>query len=381
MADNQGGEATAPSQAQVVSECVNVNEVMALGAARLPAEVRSYILAAAGDEETARDNVEAFRRRRLRPRVLAGLDDLSTETSVLGGDVAMPVGIAPMAEHALAHPDAELAMCRAAAEAGVPMCVSTASSVPLDRVASVAADAGAPWWFQLYAGPDREATTSLVRHAVEGGCGAVVLTVDVGVVGYRDRERITRRALPDSPYYDGHWAHLAPDFDATTIGFRNTWSDLEWIREACGECPLVLKGVLTAEDAALAVDHGASAVWVSNHGGRQLDRSPATLDVLGEIVRAVGGTARPDGSGRPVEVYLDGGVRRGIDVVTALAMGARCVFVGRPAMLGLAAEGQAGVTGVLAIIRRELHMAMTLIGVARPERLDGSFVLEPRPSR
>ena len=160
---------------------------MALGADRLPPEVSSYVLAASGDEETARDNLEAFRRRRLRPRILTGLDDLSTETSVLGTDVAMPLGIAPMAEHALAHPDAELAMCRAAAEAGVPMCVSTASSVPLDRVAGVAAEADAPWWFQLYAGADREATTSLVRRAVGGGCAAVVLTVDVAVVGYRDR--------------------------------------------------------------------------------------------------------------------------------------------------------------------------------------------------
>lgn len=381
MAENQGGEATAPSQPEAVAECVNVDEVMALGADRLPPEVSSYVLAASGDEETARDNLEAFRRRRLRPRILTGLDDLSTETSVLGTDVAMPLGIAPMAEHALAHPDAELAMCRAAAEAGVPMCVSTASSVPLDRVAGVAAEADAPWWFQLYAGADREATTSLVRRAVGGGCAAVVLTVDVAVVGYRDRERITRRSLPDSPYYDGHWGHLAPEFDVTTIGFRNSWSDLEWIREACGDCPLVLKGVLTAEDATLAVSHGASAVWVSNHGGRQLDRSPATLDVLREVVEAVAGTTGPDGSGRPVEVYLDGGIRRGIDVVTALAMGARCVFVGRPAMLGLAAEGQAGVAAVLAILRRELHMAMTLIGVARPELLDASFVLDPPPSR
>ena len=378
MAENQRGEATAPSQPRGVGECINVDEVMALGVERLPAEVSSYVLAASGDEETARENLEAFRRRRLRPRILAGLDELTTETTLLGTGVAMPVGIAPMAEHALAHPDAELAMCRAAAGAGVPMCVSTASSVPLERVAAVAADAGAPWWFQLYAGPDREANTSLVRTAVEGGCGAVVLTVDVAVVGYRDRERVTRRALPDSPYYDGHWAHLSPEFDATTIGFRNSWSDVEWIREACGECPLVLKGVLTGEDAALSVSHGASAVWVSNHGGRQLDRSPATLDVLREVVQAVGGSA--DGSGRPVEVYLDGGVRRGIDVVTALAMGARGVFVGRPAMLGLAAEGQAGVAAVLAILRRELHMAMTLIGVARPQQLDSSYVLDPRRS-
>lgn len=344
-----------------VGDCVNVAEVMALGAARLAPEVRNYLLAAAGDEETAAGNVDAFRRRRLRPRVLADLDGLSTASSVLGTSVSMPIGISPTAEHGLFHPDGEVGMARAAAEAGVPFCVSTASSRPLEEIVAAGR---APLWFQLYAGPDRSSTESLVRRAVEAGCSAIVLTADVAIVGYRDREFASRRRYPASPYYDGHWGHLVPGFDVTRTGFRSTWSDLHWLLEACDGCPLVLKGVLTAQDAALAVDHGVSAIWVSNHGGRQLDRTPATLDVLEEIVDAVGRT----------EVYLDGGIRRGIDAATALALGARCVFVGRPAVLGLAADGQAGVAAVLAMLRRELFISLALLGAPTPEQLGRGHV-------
>ena len=353
--------AAAPRSVQDVSECVNVAEVMALGAARLPAEVRNYLLAAAGDEETAGENVAAFGRRRLRPRVLSDLTGLSTASSVLGTAVTMPIGISPTAEHGLFHPEGEVAMVRAAAETGVPVCVSTASSRPLEEIAGAAAS---PWWFQLYAGPDRAATEALVRRAVDAGCSAIVLTADVPIVGYRDREFASRREYADSPYYDGHWGHLVPGFDVTRTGFRSTWSDLQWLLEACDGCPLVLKGVLTADDAGLAVDHGVAAIWVSNHGGRQLDRTPATLDVLEEVVQAAG----------RAEVYLDGGIRRGIDAATALALGARCVFVGRPAVLGLAADGQAGVAAVLAMLHRELFLTLALLGAPTPERLNRSHV-------
>jgi 4-hydroxymandelate oxidase len=269
----------------------------------------------------------------------------------------MPIGIAPTAEHGLAHPDGELATARAAADAGVPVCISTASSVAMEEVAAVA---GSPRWFQLYAGPERAVTEGLIRRAVTAGFEAIVLTSDVAIVGYRDRELASRRRYPASPYYDGHWGHLAPGFDITGTGFRSTWADLGWILEACDGRPLVIKGVLTAEDAALAVAHGASGVWVSNHGGRQLDRAPATLDVLEEVVAATGGGA---------EVYLDGGIRRGIDALTALALGARCVFVGRPSVFGLAAAGQAGVAAVLAMLRRELTIALALVGVAGVDHL------------
>lgn len=344
-----------------LDDCLNVREVMALGTTRLDREVVAYYAAGAGDEETLRDNEAAFTRRCLRPRALADVGGLSTASSVLGQPVTMPVGLAPTAEHRLAHPDAEPASAAAAAAAGVPFCLSTASSVPLEEVAAVAAS---PRWFQLYVAPRRTETEELVRRAIGAGFEAIVLTADVGIVGYRDRERAARRANPDHPFYRQR-SYLTPGFDITTSGFPTTWDDLGWLQEACDGRPLVVKGIMTGEDAARAVESGVAAVWVSNHGGRQLDRAPATLDVLEEVVAAVGGRA---------EVYLDGGVRRGVDVACALALGARCVFVGRPAVLGLAAGGGRGVTAVLEMLRRELHVTMALLGAASVDQLGPAAV-------
>lgn len=351
------GRAPGPS----LSDCLHVREVMALGAARLDPEIVAYFAAGAGDEETLSDNEAAFTRRALRPRVLADVAALSTASTVLGRPVAMPVGVAPTAEHGLAHPDAERASARAAAAAGVAFCLSTAATLPLEEVAEVA---GSPRWFQLYVAPRRSDTEQLVARAVRAGFEAIVLTVDVGIVGLRDRERATRRANPDHPYYLGR-RYLTPGYDVTASGFPTTWEDLAWLREACDGRPLVVKGIMTGEDAARAVAHGVAAVWVSNHGGRQLDRAPATLDVLEEVVSAVGGRA---------EVYLDGGVRRGVDVACALALGARCVFVGRPVVFGLAAGGQEGVAAVLGMLRRELHVAMALLGASGVDALTPASV-------
>jgi len=355
-----GPEPWAPPR--TVQDCVNLEEVMALGAESLAPEVGNYYLAQAGDGETARENRAAFRRRRLVPRALVDLDGLCTDATVLGRPVAMPIGVAPTAEHGLAHPDGELATARASAAAGVVYCVSTASSAPL---AEVAAACATPRWFQLYVGRDRPASEASIARAVELGFEAIVLTVDVPIVGYRDFELQSRRQYPTSPYYDGHWGHLAPDYDALASGFRSTWADLEWIVDACAGRPLVVKGVIAPADAARAAAAGAAAIWVSNHGGRQLDRCPATLDVLEEVVAAVDGRA---------EVYVDGGVRRGIDVLTALCLGARCVFVGRPVVFGLAAGGEAGVARVLSLLHRELFVAMGLVGARRVEELGPSTV-------
>ncbi|HMD45690.1 MAG TPA: alpha-hydroxy acid oxidase [Acidimicrobiales bacterium] len=360
---------TDPEQAapplRTLEECVNVEEVMALGSARLAPEVRNYFAAAAGDGDTARDNLEAFRRRRLRPRVLTDLDGLSTATTVLGQPVPMPVGVAPTAEHGLAHPDGELATARGAAAAGVPYCLSGASTRPLAEVAPVCAS---PRWFQLYVGRDRPASEALIARAVGLGFEAIVLTVDVPIVGYRDAEFQSRRQFPASPHYDGHWGHLEPGYDALASGFHSTWEDLAWIIAACRGRPLVLKGVQAGADAELAVERGVAAVWVSNHGGRQLDRAPATLDVLDEVVAAVDGRA---------EVFVDGGVRRGVDVLTALALGARCVFVGRPVAFALAAGGSAGVTTVLSMLHRELAISMGLVGVRTIDEVGPSLVWSP----
>ncbi|MHB1777584.1 MAG: alpha-hydroxy-acid oxidizing protein [Acidimicrobiales bacterium] len=338
-----------PQGPSSLADCLDVREVMALGAARLDPEVLAYVAAGSGDEETLADNEAAFGRRALRPRVLADLTGLTTASQVLGHPVAAPIGIAPTAEHGLVHPDAEAATARAAAAAGVPYCVSTASTLTLEEVAAAAAGRR---WLQLYVSPRRAETERLVGRALAAGCEAVVLTVDVSVVGPRDRERAARRANPDHPYYRGR-RYLEPGYDAAASGFRATWADLAWLRDLCDGRPLVVKGVMTGEDAAVAADAGAAAVWVSNHGGRQLDRSPATLDVLEEVVAAVD---------RRAEVYLDGGVRRGVDVACALALGARCVFVGRPVVLGLAAGGERGVATVLELLRHELEVTMALLG-------------------
>lgn len=296
---------------------------------------------------TLRENVAAFARRRLRPRVLVDVSKLDTATTLLGAAVSMPIGIAPTARHRFAHPDAECATAAAAAAAGAVFCASTMSSRSLEEIAGACSG---PRWFQLYTqdniGPRTEA---LVRRAEAAGYAAIVLTVDLAVSGRRERELRETFDLDAPP--PANLAGLPVEVDDAPPA-RFTWDDLRWLRNVT-RLPLVLKGIMTAEDAALAVEHGVGGVWVSNHGGRQLDRAPATIDVLEEVVRAVGGQA---------EVYLDGGVRRGTDVVTALAFGARAVFIGRPIIYALAVAGAGGVALALELIATETRYAMALLG-------------------
>jgi isopentenyl diphosphate isomerase/L-lactate dehydrogenase-like FMN-dependent dehydrogenase len=279
--------------------------------------------------------------------MLVDVSHIDTAVTLLGERVAMPVGIAPTAQHRLAHPDGEAATARAAAATHVMFCASTSSSLSLEEIAAAA---GPLRWFQFYtqddAGPRSEA---LLQRAAAAGYRAVVLTVDLAVSGRRERELREQFDIGSLRFGNFH-AESGLRTQDTPSAF--TWDDLAWLRER-SSLPLVLKGILTAEDARLAVDHGAGAVWVSNHGARQLDRSPASLDVLEEIVAAVAGRA---------EVYVDGGVRRGIDVATALALGARAVFLGRPILHALAADGESGVRSALAMIEAELRNAMALLG-------------------
>ena len=288
----------------------------------------------------------------------------------------MPVAIAPMASHGLAHPDAELATARAAAAAGIPFIPSTMSSASMEEIAAAAP--GATRFFQLYAQVDPGRTRSLVERAAAAGYGAIVLTVDLPELGYRDRDRRSGFSLdvPHGNFRDGaeptHGSH-APDAEDGTgadpgedveavdqwIAKNLTWDSLATIR-SWSPLPLVLKGILTGEDARLAVEHGVDAIVVSNHGGRQLDRSPAAIDALEEIVAAV-----PDGT----EVWVDGGVRRGLDIAIACALGARGVLVGRPILWALAAGGQAGVERALAILREEFELALQLLGAPTPADL------------
>jgi isopentenyl diphosphate isomerase/L-lactate dehydrogenase-like FMN-dependent dehydrogenase len=301
------------------------------------------------DEVTLAENQVAFARRRLRPRVLIDVSEIDTGVTLLGHDFASPVGIAPTAQHGLAHPDAECATVRAARDAGTLFVISTMSTRPVEEIGEATT---ATTWFQLYTRDDcGPRTEALIRRAESAACKALVLTVDLAVPGRRERE--LRANLDMSLLRPGNFPDdsFAPGAFAPPPS-RLNWNDLAWLRRTTA-LPIVLKGIMTAEDAHLAVEHGIDAVWVSNHGGRQLDRSCATIDVLEEVVDAVAGHA---------EVYIDGGVRRGTDVVTSLALGARAVFLGRPILYALACDGQDGVSRALEIINSELRYAMALLG-------------------
>ena len=336
------------------SSALTLDDFEALARSRMDPAGFDYVAGGAGEEATMRENRTALAGWRLRPRVLVDVATVDPSVTLLGTRMALPVALAPTARQRLAHPDGETAVGRAAAAADVLQCVSTMSSCSLEAIAA----AGAPRWFQLYVHKRRDTTAALVARAVAAGYTAIVLTVDFPVPGRRERELRSEFAL--------EWGGLGnfPDLGGGVEFLplmeelhdqRLTWRDLEWIR-ALSPLPLVVKGVLTAEDARAAVEHGAAGIVVSNHGGRQLDRTPATIDVLEEIVDAAGGRA---------EVYLDGGIRRGTDVLVALALGARAVFVGRPHFFALGAGGEAGVTRMLDIVRAELENAMRLLGTPR----------------
>lgn len=325
-----------------------------------------YIAGGSGEEITLRENVEAFRRRRLRSRILIDVTSVDPSTHVLGLPVRMPVGVAPMAFGHLAHPSAEPAIARAAAASGAGFCLSTMSSTPLEEVADAMPDA-ASRWFQLYVHRDRAVSRDLVSRAEAAGYSAIVLTADLPVAGYRERD------LRNGLQYPERFGNFAAEGVSgrpllEVIGGFNerglTWRDVTWLR-ALTSLPIVIKGVMSGADALRAALAGAAGIWVSNHGGRQLDRAPASIDVLDEVVKAIRGRTV---DGRPVEVYLDGGVRRGADVATALAMGAQAVFVGRPLGLALAVGGEAGVGRGLELLHGELLTTMALMGVTSVSR-------------
>jgi len=300
-----------------------------------------YVAGWAGTGETVRLNREAFGRWVLRPRALVDVSTIDPSTTVLGQPVSLPVLFAPSALHRLAHPDGELATAAASVAADTVMILSTSASATIEEVAAVARDP----WFQLYWLTDRELTRDLVQRATAAGFRALCLTVDAPVGGWREGE--LRYPVPLDATCRA--ANLP---DVVEVETRLTWSSLDWLR-SISPLPLVLKGIMTAQDARLAVDHGAAAIVVSNHGGRQLDWAQASLDALPEIVDAVGGQ---------LEILTDGGVRRGTDVLKALALGARAVLIGRPVFWGLATGGAAGLGAMVELIRGELVSAMALTG-------------------
>ncbi len=334
-----------------MGEQLNIDEIEDIGRTRLEPAVLDYVQGGALDEISLNESRAAFLRRRLRPRVLAGAGTIDPSTTLLGERVSMPVGIAPTARQGLAHPDAELGMACAAAEAGVVYTASTMSTLTLEAIA----EGGGIRWFQLYVFVDRKMTLGLIERAAASGYRALVLTVDTPVPSKRERDLRLGDGAADGPCGNLMSLEGAGGSVATVIGQFDpglTWEVIGWLRSV-SPLPIVLKGIVSAEDARLAVEHGVDGIWVSNHGGRQLDRTVAPIDALEEIAAAVAGRA---------EVYVDGGVRRGLDAIVALALGARAVFLGRAAYYALAYDGQAGVSHALHIMEDELRNGMALLG-------------------
>lgn len=331
---------------------VNLAEFEAPGRDRMTGPNFDYVAGGSWDEITLAENDRAWRDFRFVPRVLTDIRTVDVSGTFLGRPSALPVAIAPMAAQALAHPDAEAAMARAAAAAGIPMILSTSASMTPEAV--VAAAPGMDGLFQLYLVGDMGYTRSLVERAAASGYRAIVLTVDLPVLGYRERDRRSGFQLPSMPNVEaaagaerGRYGGLD---DQRALGL--TWDDLATIR-SWSSLPLVLKGILAPADAALAVEHGVEAIVVSNHGARQLDRSVATADALEAIADIAAGR---------IEIWVDGGIRRGLDVAIALSLGATAVLVGRPFYWALAAGGHAGVERAIAILREELELALPLLG-------------------
>lgn len=352
-----------------MTSSLNPRERETLARERLPVAVYDYYAGGAGDEITVRENELAWTRPRLIPRMLVDVSVVDCRTSVLGQSISMPIITAPTALNKLAHPDGECAIARAVAAEGTLQVLSTLSSTSLEEVAAASS---APRWFQLYVYRDREITRDLVRRAELAGYSAICLTVDMPRPGNRERDAKNAFVMPpnvtaanfdhviaDVPSASALLAYISHQFDPSL-----TWESLEWLR-GITTLPIVVKGILSAEDAQRAVQYGAAGIAVSNHGGRQLDTVLTSCDALPAIVDAVGGRA---------EVYVDGGIRRGTDVLKALAFGARAVMIGRPYLWALAVDGEDGVRRVLRLLREDLCLSMALAGTPTIAKISRALI-------
>jgi isopentenyl diphosphate isomerase/L-lactate dehydrogenase-like FMN-dependent dehydrogenase len=341
-------------------EPINVFEYEALAQTKMDPAHWDYIQGGSDDEVTLRANRAAFERIRLRPRVLVDVSTsaIDIRTSVLGTLVSMPILIAPTGMHCLAHPDGECATAQAAGKAGTLMTASTVSTRTLEEIAQAASG---PLWFQLYVYPSLQFAEILVRRAESAGYRAIVLTVDLPTLGNREKDRRNNVTIPPPPFREANFV----DVDKTGQEWVSlTWESLSWLRSITS-LPILLKGILTAEDALLAIEHGMDGIIVSNHGGRQLDTALTSIEALPEIVEAVAGRC---------EVYFDGGIRRGTDILKALSLGARAVLVGRPVLWGLAVNGAEGAYQVLEMLRKELELSMALSGRPTLNSIDRTLV-------
>ncbi|WOX07934.1 alpha-hydroxy acid oxidase [Streptomyces sp. N50] len=365
---------TLDSLASAVAEALTADDFAGPARARMDPGVWDFLAGGAGRERTLRANVEAFERTWLRPRVLSGAGLPVTETRILGRTWAAPTGVAPMAYHTLAAPEGEVATARATGPAGVPLVVSTFAGRTFEDIAAVAS----PCWLQVYCFRDRTTTRRLIERAERAGFEALVLTVDAPRLGRRLRDlrndfRLPAGIAPANLTGDGYASptgHALAEFDPSL-----DWSVVAWLRSV-SSLPLLVKGILTARDALAALDAGVDGIVVSNHGGRQLDGAPATLEALPEVVAAVAGAC---------PVLVDGGVRHGADILAALALGADAAFLGRPVLHALAAGQEKGVARLLRIVTDELVDAMALTGIGSPREAgpdlvhDGAFCRTPVP--
>jgi isopentenyl diphosphate isomerase/L-lactate dehydrogenase-like FMN-dependent dehydrogenase len=353
---------------------LNLHDLEPLAKEKLPAPIFDFIAGGAEDEVTLRANRAAFEAITFRPRFMVDVSKIDTSTTVLGQALASPVMLAPVALQKLVHPEGEMASARAAKSAGTVQILSTMSSVSIE---DVAAAADGPKWFQLYRYGDRGVSERLVKRAEAAGFSAVCLTVDVPRLGRRERDyrhavQFPSDVMPINFMHEFDMSSMPEDsrggalsaLVASLMDQTVSWDTLGWLKSITA-LPVIVKGILTPEDAVLAADQGAAAIVVSNHGGRQLDSSPATAAVLAEIVDAVGDR---------VDVIVDSGVRRGTDVLKALALGAKAVLIGRPYIWGLAVDGEAGVAQVLSLLRIELEWAMALCGVTSVNDVTRSLV-------
>ena len=364
---NAAGQDSNPSARPISAanpEPICLADFEPLAKAKMSATSWEYITAGAADEITVRWNKEAYQRIRLKPRVLVDVSQLDTRVTLFGQEHAFPILLAPTSAQTLTHPEGELATARGAGAVGAAMVLSSFSSTSLEEVAAVAKT---PLWFQLYAQADHGFTRDLVQRAEAGGYRALCLTVDTPISGARNRETRADVKLPPMPNLKGFKGVQSGGLRTGSLQIFSSlldaslsWKDVEWL-SSFAKVPLLVKGVLNPDDADRAVKSGVAGIMVSNHGGRNLDTLPATIDALPQVADKVAGR---------VPVLVDGGVRRGTDVLKALALGANAVLIGRPYVYGLGAAGESGVTNVLKILQREFQMAMVLTGRTKVGSID-----------
>lgn len=365
-----GGTVRSPEQ---LDKLLNLFDFERAAAARMSPQAHAYIAGAAADEITLRWNREAFDRIAVRPRVLVDVSKIDTRVKLLGEDLPHPILLAPAASHRIVHKEGELATARGAAAAGAVLVVSSAATMSFEDIAKATSGR---LWFQLYVQKDRGFTKALVERVVAHGCRALCLTADTPVIGIRDREVRAGFALPpglEHPNLKGSFpAELRAEHRPTDpMGIYSpaldpslTWKDLVWLK-SIAKVPLVVKGILDSEDAERAVTEGADGIIVSNHGARNLDTAVATADALPAIVEKIAGR---------IPILVDGGIRRGTDVLKLLALGANAVQIGRPYLYGLAVGGAEGVARVVQLLHRELMMAMALSGRTEIRAVDRSLL-------